>query len=614
MTITRTQLTIRLGCAVLAVWAYSAAPLDVRAQASAPRYEVDPTWPKPLPEKWMFGPVGAVCVDAQDHVLVLNRQGAAPINLDAAQKAPAVIEFDEAGNVVNTWKDGVFPPPLVNSFHSCHFDADNNVWILSTQSGIAQKFSHDGRTLLLQLGKSGVVDSSDGTAKGKPLNSDTVQFFAPADVSVDRHNGDIYVDDGDGTGNRRIAVMDRAGKFLRQWQPQDMKTIHCMALANDGLVYLCNRPDNRVQVYDTMGNFKRNIDIPWTPLTPLDPNDTARKRSGAGGSAVSVTLSRDAAQRWLYVNNQNNSQIDVVDRQAGTVVSSFGRAGHYAGQFDLPLNIAVDSKGTVYVTENTGQRIQRFKMVGQSASAATSAGLPADVGPQSRNRLPLPVGQKSLLPARAQQASTPKDINPVSGHRLPFPTRDDLDEDGKKVFDELTRHRDSDLPAKTRDEPSVRLYSPNLAKPMADVHRYLKYDTALGNRLTEIAVLVTSRELDGQYEWTQWEEHGRDPEDPRHIEAAIIDTIKYCKPLVGLGEKESAVIALGREMLGRKKVSSETFATVLRLFGRRGTVDLVELMGLYGATIAEQVAFDVQLRNEQPLLPARAVTPACQHR
>lgn len=216
--------------------------------------------------------------------------------------------------------------------------------------------------------------------------------------------------------------------------------------------------------------------------------------------------------------------------------------------------------------------------------------------------------------AVAQQASTPKDINPVSGHRLPFPTRDDLDEDGKKVFDELTRHRDSDLPAKTRDEPSVRLYSPNLAKPMADVHRYLKYDTGLGNRLTEIAVLVTSRELDGQYEWTQWEEHGRDPEDPRHIEAAIIDTIKYCKPVVGLGEKESAVIALGREMLGRKKVSSETFATSLRLFGRRGIVDLVELMGLYGATIAEQVAFDVQLRNEKPLLPARAVTPACRHR
>ena len=213
---TRKQRALALASVVLVIGVVYMAPhMGAQGPArpplpgGAPRYEVDPTWPKPLPEKWMFGPVGAVCVDAQDHVLVLNRQGAAPINLDAAQKAPAVIEFDEAGNVVNTWKDGVFPPPLVNSFHSCHFDADNNVWILSTQSGIAQKFSHDGRTLLLQLGKSGVVDSSDGTAKGKPLNSDAVQFFAPADVSVDRHNGDIYVDDGDGTGNRRIAVMDR---------------------------------------------------------------------------------------------------------------------------------------------------------------------------------------------------------------------------------------------------------------------------------------------------------------------------------------------------------------------------------------------------------------------
>src|SRR5262249_10858167 len=160
-----------------------------------------------------------------------------------------------------------------------------------------------------QIGKSDVVDSSDGTLKGKALNSNAALFFSPADIGVDR-NGDVYVDDGDRDGNHRIAVMDRTGKFLRQWQPPGVTSIHCMALADDGLVYVCDRAEDRLQVYDRMGNFKKNIDIPWKRYTP-DAKGDGRHKNGAPGAAVSIALSRDAQQRLIYVINQNNSEIDI---------------------------------------------------------------------------------------------------------------------------------------------------------------------------------------------------------------------------------------------------------------------------------------------------------------
>jgi len=217
----------------------------------------------------------------------------------------------------------------------------------------------------------------------------------------------------------------------------------------------------------------------------------------------------------------------------------------------------------------------------------------------------LPPATHVRNPARFTAAAAnplPKDIYPDSRNRLPLPNRDDMDEEGKVIFDKLTRK--SELPVGI-EEPEVRVWDPRLAKPLGETGHYLKYETGLPNRLLEIAVLVTARELDCQYEWTQWETHGRDPNDPRHIEPAIIDIIKYEKPVVGLGEKESAIINFGRETFGKRKVSSGTFAEVLRLFGRKGTVDVLWLMANYSAAAAELTAFDNQLRSDQkPLLPA----------
>jgi 4-carboxymuconolactone decarboxylase len=140
---------------------------------------------------------------------------------------------------------------------------------------------------------------------------------------------------------------------------------------------------------------------------------------------------------------------------------------------------------------------------------------------------------------------------------------------------------------------------------MGDAHHYLKYDSGLGDRLTTIAVLVTAREMDSQFEWTQWEGRGRRPGSP-HVEPNIIDIIKYNRPVTGLDEKDAVVITFGRQLFEQKKVSSETFAQGLRLFGPRGMVDLTNLMALYTQTALELTAFDQQLwEGQKPLLPPR---------
>jgi DNA-binding beta-propeller fold protein YncE len=276
-------------------------------------------------------------------------------DLNAARLAPQVIEFDPAGKVVNSWGD---PATLDPRLHSCHVDQDTNVWIASSPSGMVQKYTHDGRALLLQIGKKGAIDSSDGTVKGTPLNSNASVFFMPASIAVDPQNGDVYVADGESPGgNRRVAVVDAAGKFLRQWRPEVADTVHCLAMSRDRLVYVCDRTGSRILVYDTAGRLQRTIAVPWTPVTP--PSDG--KPVQIGGSAVAIDFSPD--QRLLFVINQNNARVDVIERERGTVVGSFGRAGTFPGEFNQAHGIAVDSRGNVYVAENRGRRVHKFRMV-----------------------------------------------------------------------------------------------------------------------------------------------------------------------------------------------------------------------------------------------------------
>jgi len=215
-------------------------------------------------------------------------------------------------------------------------------------------------------------------------------------------------------------------------------------------------------------------------------------------------------------------------------------------------------------------------------------------------RLILLAGAVLSGPAGAQTpAPLPRDVYPDSRFRLPLPKRADFDDYGKKVFDELADPGRRSLVG-LQGPSGIRLYSPRVAKPMSDVNTFLRTGTGLGDRLTEIAIMVTARAMDNQFEWTAHEIAGL----KAGVEPAIIDLIKYRKPVAGLGEKETVIIRFGRELFDRKKVSAATFAEALRLFGQRGLVDLTSLMGHYAATSAILTAFDMQLpEGQKPLLP-----------
>lgn len=350
--------------AVIAAWlavASGCAPVPFAGGEAAPRFEIDPFWPQPLPEGWITGQLGGVCVDSHDHVIVVNRRDITEEEAETSQPAPPLIMFDVAGRVIHSWGDpGVVP----GSIHGCSVDHEDNVWVAGNGDGIVQKYGHDG-TLLLQIGVRGVFDSSDGTRRGRALNASREGFFNPAGVAVDPGNGDIYV--ADGYGNRRVAVFDRGGRFVRQWGRQATKAeteagvggmfaqvVHCIAISDAGLVYVCDRQGDRVQVFDKTGAFRRNIWIRTGTASLPDPR----------GTAWWVAFSRDRAQRFMYVMNGRNEVVHILDHASGRILSSFGRPGHQLANFTHGHTLAVDSRGNTYVAEtNFGRRVQKFKPV-----------------------------------------------------------------------------------------------------------------------------------------------------------------------------------------------------------------------------------------------------------
>ena len=335
---------------------------------SLPRFELDPLWPQlPMGDNWLTGGLGGICVDDRDHIYLLNRQNVVADDLDGALLAPPIIELDTAGRVVQGWGG---PQLQSGRLHDCHVDAEHNVWVVDAASGHVQKYAPDGGELLLQIGESGTYDSSDGSRRGAPLNSNRAQFFLPASIDVDSSNGDIYVADGElAGGNSRIAVMDSRGEFLRQWPLHRtvaerglIQLPHCIRLSNDGLVYVCDRRADRIQVFDRQGNFIKNLAVGFEPVS--SPNG---RTSGSRGNAVVLAFSPDPQQQHLYVVNQNSVMIDVLDRHSGEKLASFGGGpGRYRGQFELPHGIAADSQGNIYVAEQEGRRVQKYRLVDSS--------------------------------------------------------------------------------------------------------------------------------------------------------------------------------------------------------------------------------------------------------
>ena len=337
------------------------------AASDIPRFRVDPFWAREFPNNWMLGQVSGVAVDELDHVWIVHR----PRTLDARQRgeegmccvpAPPVIELDPEGNVMRSWGGPGEGYEWPASEHGIHVDAQGNVWVGGNGPGDAHvlKFTGDGE-FLLQIGRAGQSGGSN----------DTENLGRPASIEVDLAASEVYI--ADGYGNRRVIVFDsETGEYKRHWgaygeRPDDLELpaydpaaepirhyrspVHGVAIADDGLVYVADRTNNRVQVFQKDGQFVTEAFI--------------RPETLGSGSASGVTLSEDADQRWLFVPDGTNNVVWILDRATLEVVDYFGRLGKNAGQFYRLHNLAIDSRGNLYTTEvNVGQRLQKFDRVG----------------------------------------------------------------------------------------------------------------------------------------------------------------------------------------------------------------------------------------------------------
>jgi DNA-binding beta-propeller fold protein YncE len=342
----------------------------------APIFEFDPTWPKPLPETWAIGPVVGASVDSHDHIWIVHRVSALVQNdryTAAARKppiaeccvpAPAVLEFDQAGNLISSWGGPGSGYEWPQSEHGIFVDHKDNVWLAGNGRKDAQilKFTRQGK-FLQQFGHQG---KSTG-------NADTQNFGQAADIKVDPMSNEAYI--ADGYGNRRVIVIDGdTGAFKRMWgayghRPDDanignydpdappaqqFRTPHAVAISKDGLVYVADRSNDRVQVFKKDGSFVKEVSI------------SARTR--LSGSASGVAFSTDPQQRFLYVLDGANHRVWILLRDSLQTVGRFGRHGHWAGQLDVPHNMAVDTKGNLYIAETLeGRRVQRFLFKGVGA-------------------------------------------------------------------------------------------------------------------------------------------------------------------------------------------------------------------------------------------------------
>jgi DNA-binding beta-propeller fold protein YncE len=326
------------------------------AAADPPRMQVDSSWPKPLPHDWVLGEVSGVAVDAADNVWIIQRpRGVRPGK--AHVPAPPVIEFDPAGNVLRAWGGPGKGYDWFQSEHGITIDPKGFVWVGGNGAADAQvlKFTQQG-AFVLQIGH-----PANGAA-----SNDVTRLGRPAGVAVDDAAHEVYI--ADGYGNRRIIVFDsETGAYKRHWgayggRPADTaqrydphaplprqfgRPVHCVRLAKDGLVYVCDRQNDRIQVFQKDGRFVTEYRV-------------APETTGLG-SVWDLGLWPDPGQTLLFNGDGRNEQVRILRRSDGTIVGAFGRPGRGAGEFHWVHSLAIDSHGDVFTTEvDGGNRVQRF--------------------------------------------------------------------------------------------------------------------------------------------------------------------------------------------------------------------------------------------------------------
>jgi hypothetical protein len=360
--------------------------------ARTPEYRVDPFWPRPLPNRWLVGAVVGVAVDRHDHVWITHRPSTLQPNETRSiwSAAPPVLEFDADGKLLSSWGGpgkGYEWPQLE---HGIFVDDDDAVWLGGGGEKDAQilKFTRDGR-FLLQIGHQG---------KGRGSN-DVENLGGAAQMTVDAGAHELYV--ADGYVNHRVIVFDsRSGAYKRHWgaygkppddtyfqrlherlpgpfsgvvqhentpsqydpngpPPPQFRIVHAVRIAREGLVYVCDRTNDRLQVFRKDGTFVRERFIAKDTL--------------GSGSVWDLGFSPDADQRYLIVIDGTNQQVYVLDRQTLDVLSTFGGGGRWAGQFYGAHNLAVNSRGDLFITETyEGKRVQKFRYLDAGGGPKTN--------------------------------------------------------------------------------------------------------------------------------------------------------------------------------------------------------------------------------------------------
>jgi DNA-binding beta-propeller fold protein YncE len=335
-----------------------------------PTFAVDASWPKQLPNNWILGQVGGITVDWQDHIWVIHRprsltedeKGASltPPRSKCCFPAPPVLEFDADGNLLRAWGGPGDGYEWVGREHGIEVDERGFVWIggNADNDNAILKFTLDGK-FVAQIGQ---IAPSKGS-------NDTTMLGKPAETALDKDANEIYV--ADGYGNRRVIVFDASTlEYKRHWGayghvPDDTRQaaydpkapvsqqfgnpVHCVKIAADGLVYVCDRINNRIQVFKKDGSFV---------------NEWFFEKSTLGNGAVwDIALWPDPKQTYLLSADGENNEVRIIRRDDGSVVGSFGHNGRNAGQFHWVHAMAIDSRGNVYTAEvDTAKRIQKFKL------------------------------------------------------------------------------------------------------------------------------------------------------------------------------------------------------------------------------------------------------------
>lgn len=345
-----------------------------------PRFEVDPSWPPRLPNGWVMGDSSSIAVDRRDHVFVLSR----PRTVGADQRdhaAPAVLQYDPAGRFVKGWGGPGAGYDWPDTEHGIYVDASDHVWIGGNNPIAQLRLTPRSDDMLLKFTRDGAFVSQIGGRDRSTGNTDRRSPKEPADIFVDTQANEAYI--ADGYGNRRVLVLDATnGAFKRMWGafggtpldpptappvapagltplettgrgPDQFGIVHSIEVSRDGLVYVADRANRRVQVFKTDGTYVNQVFINRGEKSP--------------NTAAGIAFSPDARQEYMYVADFGNAHVTIVRRATLEVLGSFGDLGSKPGQFQNIHHIAVDSKGNLYTAEVApGRRVQRFVFKGIS--------------------------------------------------------------------------------------------------------------------------------------------------------------------------------------------------------------------------------------------------------